>query len=137
MDFKDRIKEMRKRYNMSQQELAERVGVTYSAIGHWERGLREPNLVMLKKIASVLDVTTDYLLGLSDEMTYRKVWEKDGETFAILSTDNKNDPTQEERWAVETAETINVPLDRLSRLGVTEEDIRRIVREEIRRNGKG
>lgn len=76
MDLKDKIKELRTARKMSQKDLAikldelktdKRGTDTYvQTISGWENG-REPNLTYLVKLAKVFNVTTDYLLGLSDE----------------------------------------------------------------------
>ncbi len=43
--------------------LAEKVGTRKATLGHWEEGIREPNLVMLCRLADVFHCTTDRLLG--------------------------------------------------------------------------
>ena len=48
---------------MSQQDLAEKLKVTNHTISRWERGSNEPNLDTLKMLATILKVSTDYLLG--------------------------------------------------------------------------
>ena len=53
---------IRERANISQKELAERVGVTQAAISHWERGSRQPRVDMAVKIAKELNCTVDELL---------------------------------------------------------------------------
>ena len=51
---------------MSQQSLADILQIDQSKISKWERGKNEPNLEMLHKIAKALDVSSDYLIGLSE-----------------------------------------------------------------------
>ena len=46
----------------SQAELAQRIGVSPSAVGMYEQGRREPSLTLLVHIAQEFVVTTDYLL---------------------------------------------------------------------------
>lgn len=41
MDFKDKLKELRKQSNLSQEELAERIGVSRQAITKWETGVSQ------------------------------------------------------------------------------------------------
>lgn len=67
--FSERLKDCRKSHDMTQRELAERLGVASSAIGMYEQGRREPDSNMLLKICSVLDTTTDYLLGLDNNLS--------------------------------------------------------------------
>ena len=62
-----RIREIREDKNLTQKELAEKIGVVGHNVGDWERGKCEPSLNMLVKIASALEVSIDYLLGLEDD----------------------------------------------------------------------
>lgn len=57
-----RIALLRIRNNWSQAELAQRIGVSNSAIGMYEQGRREPSLDLVVRLAQELGVTTDYLL---------------------------------------------------------------------------
>ncbi|XID92255.1 helix-turn-helix domain-containing protein [Paenibacillaceae bacterium WGS1546] len=57
-----RIQTERKKLSLTQEQLAERVGVSDAYIGQIERGERSPTLETLVKIASRLGVTIDYLL---------------------------------------------------------------------------
>ena len=57
-----RIALLRIRNNWSQAELAQRIGVSNSAIGMYEQSRREPSLDLVVRLAQELGVTTDYLL---------------------------------------------------------------------------
>ncbi|WP_373232982.1 helix-turn-helix domain-containing protein [Cohnella sp.] len=57
-----RIRTERKKLSLTQEQLAERIGVSDAYIGQIERGERSPTLETLVKIASRLGVTIDYLL---------------------------------------------------------------------------
>ena len=61
----NRIREARKAKSLIMKELAQKIGVTESTISMYETGKREPDLETLVRIADVLDVSTDYLLGRS------------------------------------------------------------------------
>lgn len=63
MKFEKNLMLLRKRKGLSQEDLAMIVGVSRQTIYTWEGGLNHPNILMLKKIASALDVTTDELLN--------------------------------------------------------------------------
>jgi repressor LexA len=65
MAFSDRLKEIRKAYDMSQVELANKLNVAPSTIAHWELGTRQPNFDIINSISSIFDVTTDYLIGIT------------------------------------------------------------------------
>jgi transcriptional regulator with XRE-family HTH domain len=56
------ISDLRRRHNMTQLELAERLNYTDKAISKWERGESIPDVLVLKQIADLFDVTVDYLL---------------------------------------------------------------------------
>jgi transcriptional regulator with XRE-family HTH domain len=62
----NRIKKLREEKNIKQEDLAKKVNVSPSAIGMYERDLREPNDEITLKLAEFFNVTTDYLLGKSD-----------------------------------------------------------------------
>jgi len=59
----DRIKEKRLEHGMTQQDLATLINVTKTSVCCYEKGKRTPNIETLEDIASVFNVTTDYLLG--------------------------------------------------------------------------
>ena len=58
-----RVKDLRIKKGLSQQELGNTIGVTKVSICGYENGTRLPNLEKLVKLAEVLETTTDYLLG--------------------------------------------------------------------------
>ncbi|MGI5825210.1 MAG: helix-turn-helix domain-containing protein, partial [Bacillota bacterium] len=62
MSLGSKIKEAREFLGISQNTLAERVGISRVAIGYYERGVRVPNVEILKKIAQGLHTNIDYLL---------------------------------------------------------------------------
>jgi|GEM_PF-108203 len=66
MDFKDRIKDLRVKKDLSHTQLAIVFNKTESAIRSWELGRTKPDADTLIKLAQYFKCTTDYLLGLSD-----------------------------------------------------------------------
>lgn len=67
--IKTRIKELRARYGMSQEELARRVNVRRETISCLEKGRYNPSLVLAWKIARVFDTTIEdvFLINETDE----------------------------------------------------------------------
>ncbi len=63
----NRIKEVRKQKKLSQVELASKLGVNQTAVSQWERGSTLPSGNLLPKLTALLDTSSDYLLGISDE----------------------------------------------------------------------
>lgn len=66
MLFNERLKEIRTKKELTQEEFAKLLNISPSSISLYESGSREPSLATLVNIAKILDVSTDYLLGLSD-----------------------------------------------------------------------
>lgn len=62
-----RIKRKREKEGVNQKELAKKVGVSPSAINQFEKGEKKPSTSVLKEIAIALSVSTDYLLGASED----------------------------------------------------------------------
>ena len=62
-----RIRKLRESRNMTQTELSEILGMkTYTTVSKWEKNENFPKGKDLKKLAEIFNVTSDYLLGLSD-----------------------------------------------------------------------
>lgn len=69
-NFKNRIYDLRKERHLSQQQLADRIGVNKQTISQYERGVREPQFEMLGILCDYFNVSADYLLG-RDSVTMR------------------------------------------------------------------
>lgn len=65
-NFALRLSDLRKEKNISQKEAASCLGVSQALLSHYEKGIRECGLDFLKKACDYYDVTSDYLLGLTD-----------------------------------------------------------------------
>ena len=77
MEFHVKLQELRKRKGMTQEELAQQLYVSRTAISKWESGRGYPNIDSLKQIAKLFSVTIDELLS-SDEL------------LSVAEADNKN-----------------------------------------------
>jgi len=62
-----RIMHHRKRLNLTQDQLAEKLGITPQAVSKWENDLSCPDITMLPKLAAIFGITTDQLLGSAPE----------------------------------------------------------------------
>ena len=80
--FKERFRALRLQNGLTQQELADKVGIGKMTVSQYERGVRRPDIDTLELIADFFNVSTDYLLGTSD-VTLRFV---DSDDLAILSS---------------------------------------------------
>ena len=61
-----RLKELREECGLTQKQLAEQLNLHSVTYLHYEKAQREPPLAVLAQMAKFFDVTTDYLLGLTD-----------------------------------------------------------------------
>ena len=64
VDFGVKLKKLRQQENLTQQQLADRLGVTKSVISYYELQERYPSPEVLIKLASIFHVSTDYLLDI-------------------------------------------------------------------------
>ena len=65
--FNQRLKELRLKANLSQQLLADRIGISKSSINMYERGEREPGIETLEAFADFFNVDMNYLIGYSSQ----------------------------------------------------------------------
>jgi len=61
-----RIAEYRRERKLTQEELANRIGISAQALSQYERGMRYPDIEILKSLCTVLGVSSDYLIGLKE-----------------------------------------------------------------------
>lgn len=61
------IKKLRRERNITQEQLGNAIGVSKMAISYFEKGKKAPGRETLEKIADYFNITTDYLLGRSDD----------------------------------------------------------------------
>lgn len=66
MYFGIRLKELRKNKNLTQQELADKMSLVKSSISAYEKSAKYPSVEVLVKLCNYFNVSSDYLLGLSD-----------------------------------------------------------------------
>ncbi len=63
----ERLKELREERDLTQRELAEKLGINGVTYLHYEKDQREPPLSLLADMAKFFDVSVDYLLGLNND----------------------------------------------------------------------
>ena len=67
--FSERIKNLRESLGINQVEFGQKLNVSKQCISNWENNNIQPSIDMLVKIATTFSVSTDFLLGLSDQQT--------------------------------------------------------------------
>jgi len=87
LNLPDNIIRLRRKKKLTQEELADFMGVTKASVSKWEKGINTPDLLLLPQLAAYFDVTVDELIGyeaqLSGEQIRRKYAELSGD-FASL-----------------------------------------------------
>lgn len=67
MEFAERLKTLRKQEKLTQAQIANELDISQQAYASWERGVKRPTQENLVKIAQVLNVSVDYLVGNSED----------------------------------------------------------------------
>mgnify|MGYP002518024414 CR=1 FL=1 len=68
MELKDKIKRIRKKYNLSLEKFGNMIDVSDTAVLKWEQGLTEPKASNLKALANNFDVSIDELLEIEPKL---------------------------------------------------------------------
>ena len=83
--FPDRLKNLRSKYGYTQADLAKKLSLTRASVNAWEMGLSVPSTSCLIELSILFHVTTDYLLGLDNNITIATNNLSDREISAILN----------------------------------------------------
>jgi transcriptional regulator with XRE-family HTH domain len=67
-DFGNRMAQLRKEKDLSRDELGEKIGTSGAIVGRYERNDMKPSIEIAAKIAEALEVSFDYLVGISSEL---------------------------------------------------------------------
>jgi transcriptional regulator with XRE-family HTH domain len=92
--FAKRLFSLREAADLSQKDVAEMTGIPPSVVCHFERGTRIPSLNSAIKLAHGLDISLDYLSGLSTQHTVTKAQNKMIENLHKLSPEYRTMVTQ-------------------------------------------
>ena len=63
----NKIKMLRERHNLTQSDLAKKLGLTRSGVNAWEMGISVPSTQYIVELAALFGVSTDYLLDIEKE----------------------------------------------------------------------
>ncbi len=89
--MKESDKELRRKNDLTQEKLADFLGVTYQSVSKWECGTTMPDLSLIVLLARLFHVTTDRLLGAQQgEHDERKAY-YDAEYFQFRKKDREKD----------------------------------------------
>jgi len=83
MTIGEKIKKLRRERDMTQEDLAEALGISAASVSQWETDKTAPDITQLPVLSNIFEVTTDFLLGVD-------VANKEKEIEAILETANQH-----------------------------------------------
>lgn len=92
-EFAERLRHLRQSFNMTQEQSANILGISRGMLSNYELGTREPDLSTLLKLAIHYETTVDYLLGRTQNPSYKDIGKFDSYYFneivhnAMLLTD--------------------------------------------------
>ena len=85
LNLGENIRTCRRKMDMTQEQLAQRLGVSFQSVSRWENGTTYPDMELLPVLAGVFGVTTDMLLGIPDE----KVEEREKKSLLAINDNYK------------------------------------------------
>lgn len=97
MDFREILRNLLIEFDCTQTELANKLNIKPSQISEWLKGKANPGYETLRNIATTLNLSADYLLGLEDDF---------GARLAPIHSDDNN-LTTEERQLIEDFRKLN------------------------------
>lgn len=83
-----RISKARKKANLTQQQVAERLNVARTSVSHWENGAREPDLKTIRELSELFGVAFEYLVGASNSTPVNQEHISDANDFIKTSLGN-------------------------------------------------
>ena len=86
----EKIRALRLQQKMTQEQLADRLGVSYQSISRWENGITYPDIEFLPAIANYFSVSLDYLMG-QDDIEKRRAIKKQINRIANMSENDEDE----------------------------------------------
>lgn len=113
--FSDMLKYFRKRSNLTQQELAEKVGLSRSRINNYEQGIRQPDFETAELFADFFNVDMDTLLARDPADVFPLTWDQQDllNCYAQLNDEGKDDLRKQARVMVSSGMYREYPVDDL------------------------
>ncbi len=102
------IRRLRKERNLTQEELAEQLNITYQAVSRWENGTGMPDISQVVPLANVFGVSTDVLFGINSTNADKEVDEfiKQMENFICNKPENVSDFEHDLDWCMRVQEKL-------------------------------
>lgn len=131
----ENIRRLRRERNLTQEEVAAHIGISFQAISKWERGDGYPDITMLPTLASYFDVSIEELIGMSEIEKTKKYEDFNARWTANNQSGLHRDNVSLMRKALKTFPNDALLLVQLStsleKLDGTEEEKAKYLRESI------
>jgi transcriptional regulator with XRE-family HTH domain len=101
--FGKNIRALRKGKNLTQEQFAEKLGVSFQSVSRWENCVTYPDVEMIPLIARFFNVSTDYLFGIPEE--------KKKEEFGVMMNELKALKENDTEAAIQTIRTVRTEFD--------------------------
>lgn len=102
MNFGERLKILRKDFNISQDELGKKIGVARTSVANYETNRNYPTSEVLEKLSDVFGVSLDYLLGKTDIRNINKNDDPLGLSKIGFNINNYTPPTETQKEQIKT-----------------------------------
>ena len=89
MSFPERFIQLRKAHGLTQQSMADRIGIHVTQVKRYEAGSAQPSLEIIKKIATSFNTTTDALIFEEDERQLKDDLQLKFEAIQQMSADDQ------------------------------------------------
>lgn len=118
MSFGERLVLAREKAHLNQKQLAEALNITPTRLNYWEKNKRQPDVFMIKALASTLNVSADYLIGnetncssfSAKEQSHIKKYRLLNEDGQVKTDDYMDDLLQVEQYRAGEKEEFSKPL---------------------------
>ena len=88
MQINEVIRKYRKEKNMTQEEMANKLGVSAPAVNKWESGASMPDITLLPPIARLLGISLDELLSFKDSLSDIEITGIINDIYAMFNTES-------------------------------------------------
>lgn len=92
LNIGENIRGNRRKLDMTQEQLADRLGVSYQSVSRWENGLTYPDMELIPSLAGIFGISVDDLFGMEDS---RKEKEAEGVFKELVEASRKKEPPVE------------------------------------------
>ena len=88
LNIGENIRRLRRSADMTQEQLADKLGVAYQSVSRWENGTTYPDMELLPALSSIFGVTVDELLGMEESRKKDRVIDRYDEYYELCAKDD-------------------------------------------------